>query len=48
MLESMRIRVLIGASPTAGEFADCRFVVCGDVTPPRPSERPSRQRRIET
>ena len=47
MLESMRIRVFVAAGPTAGQFADCPFVVGVDLAPPRPGERPPRQRRID-
>jgi hypothetical protein len=48
MLESMRIRVFVGAGPTAGELVDCGFVGGGNVTLPRPCERPPGQRRIDT
>ena len=41
MLESMRIRVFITAGPSAGQFADCTFVIGADVLPPSSGERPS-------
>jgi hypothetical protein len=41
MLESMRIRMFVTAGPSAGQFADCTFVVGADVSPPCPGECPA-------